>query len=60
MHGTVSPDHMNYFRRREAQERAAAKCATTLAARGVHQELAQLYAELVSRSSFSTVPPPER
>jgi hypothetical protein len=35
-----------YARRREAQERAAAKQAATLAARRIHQELAQLYAQL--------------
>ena len=37
---------IDYIRRREAQERAAAKRAQTLAAKRVHQELAQLYAQL--------------
>lgn len=37
---------LDYFRRREAQERAAAKNAVTLAARRAHQELAQHYAQL--------------
>lgn len=41
-------DALDYLRRRESQERAAAKQATTLAARRAHQELAQLYARLVS------------
>jgi hypothetical protein len=35
-----------YFRRRELAERAAAKSATTIIARGLHQDLAQNYAEL--------------
>ena len=38
---------LEYFRRREHAERAAAKSATTIAARGLHQELAQNYAELL-------------
>ena len=41
-------EQMAYIRRREAEERAAAKRASTLAARRAHQELALLYAELVS------------
>jgi len=45
------PDHetQDYFRRRELAERAAAKNAATEAARRVHQELAQEYAELIRR-----------
>jgi hypothetical protein len=43
----ISLDIIDYARRREAQERAAAKQAVTLAARRAHQELAQLYAQLV-------------
>lgn len=39
-------DRFDYARRREAQERAAAKHAATLAARRAHQELARLFAEL--------------
>jgi hypothetical protein len=44
-------DHetQDYFRRRELAERAAAKNAVTEAARRVHQELAQEYAELIRR-----------
>jgi len=38
---------VDYFRRRERAERAAAKNATSDAARRAHQELAQGYAELV-------------
>ena len=39
-------DEVDYFRRREAQERAAAKCACNLAARRVHQQLAEQYAAM--------------
>jgi hypothetical protein len=44
-------DHesLDYFRRRERSERAAAKNAASEAARRVHQELAQSYAELTLR-----------
>jgi len=45
----VSFNVIDYVRRREAQERAAAKQAETLAARRAHQELAQLYAQLALR-----------
>ena len=38
---------VDYFRRRERAERAAAKNAGSDAARRAHQELAQGYAELV-------------
>ena len=37
-------DDIEYLRRRERQERAAAKRAHGMAARAVHQELAELYA----------------
>ena len=37
-----------YFRRREGQERAAAKSARTLAARRVHQEMAENYAAILN------------
>jgi hypothetical protein len=43
-------DSLDYFRRRERAERAAAKHAVSEAARRVHQELAQNYAELARRS----------
>jgi len=39
----------DYIRRREAQERTAAKRATNMTARCAHQELAQYYAKLVGR-----------
>lgn len=42
----LDPESLEYFRRREYAERAAAKSATTIAARGLHQELAQNYADL--------------
>jgi len=45
----ISFNSIDYARRREAQERAAAKQAETLAARRAHQELAQLYAQLAAR-----------
>ena len=38
---------MDYFRWREQAERAAAKNADSEAARRVHQELAQEYADLI-------------
>ena len=43
-------ESLEYFRRREQVERAAAKQAITEAARRVHQELAQQYAERIRRS----------
>jgi len=36
-------DDIEYLRRRERQERSAAKRARSPAARAVHQELAELY-----------------
>ena len=45
----IDQDSSDYFRRRELAERAAAKNAQTEAARRVHQELAQGYAELLRR-----------
>ena len=39
-------EQMEFYHRREGQERAAAKQASTLAARRVHQELAILYTTL--------------
>jgi len=41
---TISMQAIDYSRRREAQERAAAKRATTSSARRIHQELALLHA----------------
>ena len=46
---------IEYARRREAQERAAAKQAETLAARRAHQELAQLYAQLSGRQPVGEI-----
>lgn len=40
----------DYFRRRELAERAAAKYAPSSAARRIHQQLAQEYAELARRA----------
>ena len=48
-------DSMNYFRRRELAERAAAKSATTIAARGLHQELAQSYADLLRNGALTRI-----
>jgi hypothetical protein len=49
-----SPEHLDYVRRREAQERAAAKRAPTLAARRAHQELAQAFSQQMFGPSPST------
>jgi hypothetical protein len=49
MDAQIRHDQMVYVRRREAQERAAAKQASTLAARRAHQELAQLFASLAAQ-----------
>lgn len=43
----INQDSVDYFRRRERVERAAAKKASSEAARRVHQELAQNYAALL-------------
>ena len=48
MNDPIAIEPIDYARRREAQERAAAKRAATLAARRVHQELAQMYAQIAS------------
>ena len=45
--GPAPEPSLEYLRARERAERAAAKRAQSLAARHVHQELAQHYAELV-------------
>jgi hypothetical protein len=49
----VDQQSVDYFRRRELAERAAAKSASTPAARRIHQELAQGYAKLLSNDRFS-------
>jgi hypothetical protein len=41
-------EETDYFRRREMQERAAAKNAASLAARRVHQEMAENYAAILN------------
>ena len=41
-------EETEYFRRRECQERAAAKTAQTLAARRLHQEMAENYAAILN------------
>ena len=40
-------DDIDYLQRRELQERAAAKRATSPAARAAHQELAMIYSALI-------------
>ena len=45
--GRVEKDSVEYLRRRERAERAAAKRALSNVARRIHQELAQKYAELL-------------
>lgn len=45
----LDQESLEYFRRRERAERAAAKTAESEAARRVHQELAQGYAQLLRR-----------
>ena len=47
----LDQDSLDYFRRRERAERAAAKHAASEAARRVHQELAQSYAEMMLGTS---------
>jgi hypothetical protein len=42
-------EDIEYLRRREGQERAAAKRAATVAARAAHQEMALLYATMISQ-----------
>ena len=51
----LDPDSIEYFRRRELAERAAAKSATTIAARGLHQELAQNYADLLRTGGLTRI-----
>jgi hypothetical protein len=48
-------ESLEYFRRREHAERAGAKSATTIAARGLHQELAQNYAQLLRNGALTGI-----
>jgi hypothetical protein len=50
----MSETRVEYFRKREMAERAAAKRATSRPARSVHQELAQAYSRLTSGKPGST------
>jgi hypothetical protein len=43
----MSGEDLEYYRRRERQERIAAKLAVSLAARRVHQELALCYSVII-------------
>jgi hypothetical protein len=43
----MTQDETDYFRRRERQERAAAKAALNSSARQAHQHLAECYAALL-------------
>jgi len=43
----MSDEDFEYYRRRERQERIAAKSAATLAARRIHQEMALRYSVLL-------------
>jgi hypothetical protein len=42
----MTQDGIDYFARRERMERAAAKSASSIAARRAHQELAENYSRL--------------
>ena len=46
----VDAGWVEHCRARELAERAAAKHATSMAARGIHQELAQAYARMIRRA----------
>ena len=56
----LEQDSADYFRRRERNERAAAKSALSEAARRVHQELAESYARLLRGSGADRHPPAYR
>jgi phosphoribosylaminoimidazole-succinocarboxamide synthase len=45
-----SSDDKDYFRAREHAERAAAKAAVSTRARRIHQQLAQVYAQLARQA----------
>jgi hypothetical protein len=47
----MSWDSIEYYRRREVTERAAAKAATSVPVRRAHQELALRYAALARRQA---------
>ena len=49
----VDQQSVDYFRHREQAERTAAKHAQSEAARRVHQQLAQRYADMIHRSKVS-------
>lgn len=44
----MSNEDFDYYRQRERQERIAAKAATSLPARRIHQELALRYSILIA------------
>lgn len=44
----MSHEDLDYYDRRARQERSAAKAATSLPARRIHQELAMRYALLIT------------
>ena len=56
----IDPESREYFRRREQAERAAAKNAVTVAARGLHQELAQNYSQLLRLGALTVSPETRR
>jgi len=47
---TELSDDKDYFRAREQAERAAAKAAVSTRARRIHQQLAQVYAQLARQA----------
>ena len=57
---TAEPAAGDYWRSRERAERAAAKKAQSSAARAVHQELAQQYAERIRQLEKNPPPMPLR
>ena len=50
---SMTCEQTEYYRRREAQERAAAKWAGSLSARRVHQQMAENYSALVHGTHLS-------
>lgn len=48
--GCFDAGWLDHCRARELAERAAAKKASSMEARGIHQELAQAYARMVQRA----------
>ena len=57
---TLDAKSIEYFRERERIERAAAKSATTEAARRAHLELAQGYAALIDQDRAGAMSPHRR